>query len=113
MFRIWCAALLSILVAASLPAETLYRDPMRPYEPPAEGRSAEPARYRLSTVLISSSRRVAVVNDQVCRVGDRVDGAEVIEIESEWVRLRVGSAYLTVALAGRAQREITQEEAAP
>lgn len=115
MSKACCAVMLSLVAAASLPAgaETVYRDPMRPYEPRAgTGNRAETIRYRLSTILISSSRRVAVINGQICREGDRVDGAEVIAIELRSVRLRAGSANLTVALASRVPQE-TGEEVAP
>lgn len=112
MFRYLSLAFL--LAAAPLQADTLYRDPMRPYEPPSAATSrAEPAGFRLSTVLISSSRRVAVINGQVCRVGEWVDGAEVIAIESDWVRLRVDSRDVVVAFAGRGPREIIEAKAAP
>jgi hypothetical protein len=96
-------------------ADNVYRDPMRPYAPPAAAESAsEPVHYRLSSVLVSPHRRVAVINGRICRVGDRVSGAEVLAIERAWVRLRVGGKELIVALNGQVPREdMDKEEAAP
>ncbi|HEX7061733.1 MAG TPA: hypothetical protein VF200_07160 [Woeseiaceae bacterium] len=110
-------ALTPALLAAALVAraDNLYRDPMRPYAPPAAAASAsEPVRYHLSSVLISSQRRVAVINGRVCRVGDRVAGAEVLAIEHERVRLRVGGKEITVAFDSQPPRDAANEqEAAP
>lgn len=109
-------AVLYLLTAAPLVhADNVYRDPMRPYTPPAAAESAsEPVGYRLSSVLVSPYRRVAVINGRVCRVGDRVAGAEVLAIEREWVRLRVGGKEVIVAFNGEAPRaEVNREEAAP
>jgi MSHA biogenesis protein MshK len=100
-----------LLAAAAAPAENVYRDPMRPYEAPAEaGARAEPVRWRLSTVLVSPERRVAVINGRICREGDRVDGALVVAIERRSVRLRVGSKDMILAFTHRASGEAQQQE---
>ncbi len=109
-------ALTAGLLAAALiaRADNLYRDPMRPYSPPAAAAGAsEPVRYRLSSVLISPQRRVAVINGRVCRVGDRVAGAEVLAIERERVHLRVGGKELIVAFGDDALRDANDKGGAP
>jgi hypothetical protein len=112
-------ALLLIFASVGLPcaaaAENVYRDPMRPYEPPATAAErTEPARWQLSTVLVSPHRRVAVINGRICREGDQVDGALVVAIERESVRLRVGAKDMILAFANRAPRgENEERENAP
>lgn len=57
-------------------------DPMRPPSPsptPAEPDSATD--WTLSSILISENRRLAVINGQVLRVGESVDGARLIRID--------------------------------
>lgn len=109
-------ALAAGLLAAALMAraDDPYRDPMRPYTPPVAAPGAsEPVRYHLSSVLISAQRRVAVINGRVCRVGDRVAGAEVLAIERERVHLRVGGKELIVAFDDDALRDANDKGGAP
>ena len=110
-------ALLVFTAAASVRAEDPpLRDPMQPYRPAAsDGREGSaPRRYELSAVLISATRRVAVVNGRRYQQGDRVDGAEIIGIEPKLVHLREGSEDLVVHLSpGRTQVQISQGDSGP
>lgn len=45
--------------------------------------------YKLSSVLVRSGDRIAVINDQRVREGETVDGARVIDISSSGVTLEV------------------------
>jgi len=45
-------------------------------------------RWTLSSTLVSSGRRTAVINDQVVSKGDRINGATVVSIQPSTVRLR-------------------------
>jgi len=95
-------ALFWTLVCASVSGqepETL-PDPMRSYGR-ADAGAAEAQRmpdYLLSGTLISPSGRVAILNGQSSREGDRVDGAQILSIQAGAVRIRAGSGELTVYL---------------
>lgn len=67
---------------AFLPA--LEGAPLPDYEPPA----LPTAPLRVSSILIAGGRRVAIINDRAVRPGDTVDGAEVVDIESNHVVVR-------------------------
>jgi len=87
------------------------RDPMQPYQatgaPNVEG--AAPRRLELSAVLISSTRRVAVLNGRPYRQGDRVNGAELTRIEPTSVHLRGDDGEIVIRLAaGHAEEQIIQ-----
>jgi hypothetical protein len=81
-------------------AEPPLHDPMRPYQvaPQAGPGISIPRRLELSAILVSSQRRIAVINKHFYREGDVVDGAEVIRIHPEFVQLRRGSENLEVRL---------------
>ncbi|MBT8067736.1 MAG: LysM peptidoglycan-binding domain-containing protein [Gammaproteobacteria bacterium] len=51
---------------------------------------------KLKGVLISSSSRTALVNGRPVQEGDRIGGAEVLEIEQRGIRVLVGSRELTL-----------------
>ena len=113
------AALLSALVAcvavAAAAAEELpLRDPMRPYAAPADGGAprAGPRELRLTAVLISPQRRIAVINGGIYGEGEEVDGARVVRIEPDAVRVRRGAQDLVVPLNGRAEPEINEGDSA-
>ena len=55
-----------------------------------------PTGFHLRGILISRSRRSALVNDRLARVGDRVDGAEILAINEQSVRILMGQRELTL-----------------
>ena len=72
--------------AQDLPLE----DPMRPYSPaPSESARARDI-PRVSAILISPSRRVAVIDGRSYGIGDLFNGAEILRIDSKSVHLRRG-----------------------
>ena len=78
------------------------RDPMRPFGSDAAPgtAAARPSgpRFALTAVLVSPTRRIAVVNGKTYFVGDTVDGAEIVAIELDFVRVREGGAERVVSL---------------
>lgn len=75
------------------------RDPMQPYARGAAGAAAVAGpRFMLTAVLISSERRVAIVNGKPYQSGENVDGAEIVRIESSAVHLREHGAEIVVPL---------------
>ena len=91
-----------LLVGAAQGAEPVLHDPTQPYSAIASeggGPVGAPApRFRLTGVLISPSRRVAIVNGKPYQEGQRVSGAELTRIESRSVQLRDGNHDLVVLL---------------
>lgn len=81
-------------------------DPMAPppkaAQPPTGSEaSSEPVQrvtYRLQGVKIDSSHRSAVINGQMVSVGDVVDGATVVSIESDNVVVQGGDEPITLKL---------------
>jgi hypothetical protein len=92
------------------------RDPMQPYARGVAGAAAVAGpRFTLTAVLISTERRVAIVNGKPYQSGENVDGAEIIRIESSAVHLCEHGAEIVVPLGRAAPRRspASQGEAAP
>jgi hypothetical protein len=93
---LWCAA-----AFAASGGEPVH-DPMRPFAAGAAGAGGPAAaaapRFVLTAVLISSARRVAIINGKPYRQGDKVAGAEITRIESQAVALDDGGEELVVHL---------------
>lgn len=92
---------------AAIPA---HGDPTRP-PTPAEiqawqaGRTADDpkAEWQLQSVLIADTRRVAVINGQRYRTGDRVGPARVVAIEPGQVMLEHDGDRFSLTIASRTQ----------
>jgi hypothetical protein len=110
--------LLALLPIYGVAAEDLpLQDPTLPYEqaqtPAARGSVSR--RLELTAVLISSQRRIAVINGKFYREGEHVDGAQITRIEPESVGLRRGSEEMEVRLnTGRTGlKTASQRDSAP
>jgi MSHA biogenesis protein MshK len=86
---------LFLLAVAKLASAQTFRDPMRPAgAAPAAVRAAAPAALKLEGV-IQGPIRVAIVSGRMVRAGDVVNGATVLEILQNGVRLsRAGKLQL-------------------
>lgn len=71
---------------AYLPAALPPPRPLRREEP--AGDTFEPERWRLSAIMISGERPLAIINDRQVRTGEQLDGALVLTIERDRVVLR-------------------------
>lgn len=100
MFERLCIAAWLLVLGCAAAAEPLVRDPMQPYRPAetAQARAAAP-RYALTAVLVSATRKVAVVNGRPYREGAQVDGAELVKIEPTAVHLHEHGATTVIRLA--------------
>ena len=106
MFKALALALL-VLAGAAYAAEPesktppAPKDPTEPYRPAANGgdsRVGPAPRFRLTVVLISPTRRVAIVNGMPLQEGQRVAGAELVKIDAHSVQLRDGGHDVVVQL---------------
>lgn len=102
MFERAAATVLALAVAAAVSAaEPPVRDPTQPFNRMAGGggsaRAAAP-RFAVTAVLISPTRRVAIVNGAPYVLGETVDGAEIVAIGHDAVHLRESGAEIVVSL---------------
>jgi hypothetical protein len=78
-------------------------DPLRPpeYLPPDLGEKAkgpsEPA-WLVNEILFSGGRRIAIVNDVAVAIGDRINGARVVDIKPEYVVLEYKNSRINYKL---------------
>jgi hypothetical protein len=96
-----------LLVARAHAAEPALHDPTQPYNAAAVDAAgptvgAPTPRFRLTGVLISPTRRIAILNGKPCQEGQRVAGAQLMKIESRSVQLRDGN-HEIVVLLGKAR----------
>lgn len=103
MFRPWLALLL-MSAAAAAGAQPGLGDPTRPTslsEPQESTRAAQMPRWRLQSTLIADDRRVAVINGRIVSVGERIEGATLLEVRSDGVTLQQDGQRLNLRLPGR------------
>jgi hypothetical protein len=94
--------------------QELLRDPTRPYSAKsvattatatATGTTTGVTGFRVTAIFTSEKRRIAVVNGQRVGEGDLVDGATVVEIRADALRLNYqGKAITTHVLSNRFRR---------
>ena len=75
----------------------LLRDPTRPYSARSFVRATAPT-FKVMAILVSQQRRVAIVNGQRVTEGDQVDGATVVEILRQELRLDFRGKEITARL---------------
>ena len=89
----------------------LLRDPTRPYAAapvaePTEARAiAKVTRFSVTAILVSKKRRVAIVNGKRVSEGDQVDGATVVKILADRLRLDLDGKEFTTRLPPDALRK--------
>jgi len=83
-----------LLVSITMTANFAFAgDPTRPaylnFASPASGRSIKHAMslkpLQLDAILYSQQRKLAIINNQILRVGEGIAGAKIVEIESSQV----------------------------
>jgi len=114
-----CALIVGgLLVAAAVARaeDAPVRDPMQPYRFVAGSGSAGGVvtpRFALTAVLISPTRRVAIVNGKPYERGESIGGAEIVRIDPDAVHLREHGNELVVPLGHAAVGKPSQGETAP
>jgi hypothetical protein len=96
--RFALALALALAAAATAAAqEPRLQDPMRPPAPPqAAGAEGPDTGFSLTAVLVSASRRLAVVNGRIHREGDRINGEQIVAIEPGSILIRRGGTDVRV-----------------
>jgi hypothetical protein len=116
VFRRCALIVAGVLVAATAARaeDAPVRDPMQPYRFAAgPGGSVAAPRFALTAVLISPTRRVAIVNGRPYERGESVSGAEIVRIDADAVHLREHGNELVVPLGHAAAGKPSQGETAP
>jgi len=95
--------LLSLLAVLSLPAAAdVLTDPTRPpanWEPKPSGTQSQAAAVpRLTSVLVSETRRVAVIDGVTLAEGETVNGVTVVHVARDWVDATVRGAPIRLSL---------------
>lgn len=101
--KIWLSVMVNLFLMQSVNAEFI--DPMRPPDyaleklrienikkSPAANNASQKSNKKkeawiLNSVLYSSTRQYAIVNSRLVKKGDRVDGAKVLKVSPDSVRL--------------------------
>jgi hypothetical protein len=101
VFRAAVIAAAMLLAVGVCAEETPARDPMQPFGSAVAAAAAQAAsapRFVLTGVLISPTRRVALVNGRPYTPGDTIDGAEVVAVEPAAVRFREHGVEFVISL---------------
>ncbi len=104
MFR--PALALWLLAAPALcAAQSGLGDPTRPTslaEPEdSAAKAAHRPRWRLQSTLVADNRKVAVINGRTVSLGERIEGATLLEVRSDGVTLQQDGMRLNLRLPGR------------
>ena len=98
------AFMLIMMTSCFVNAERLPSDPTQPalgvssYAIAAKDKAQE---YKVSSLITGKKQSVAVVNGQRVHVGDEVNGATVLEINSKGVRINIRGEQKFISLAER------------
>lgn len=95
--RLAISALLLTLVYGVSHADQGFRDPTRPYTARIAGATPAP-RFVVNAIIISSDRRVAIVNGRRVGIGGSVGAATVVAIEKHQLILEVDGKRITANL---------------
>lgn len=95
--------LLAISTCGSVLADELLRDPTRPYTA-AQLKAIVSPRYVVNAIIVSSDRRVAIVNGRRVGIGGSIGNATVVAIEKDRLILEANGERITARLHGGATR---------
>jgi hypothetical protein len=99
-------------LVAVMPVQAALEDPTRPPTAKATNYASPKKNHRprwvLTSTLVSSQRRTAVINDKVVARGDRINGARVVSIQPSVVRLRIGARDITLMMLKKNIKSLSQ-----
>jgi len=99
-----CGLILLLALTAPLVASAAgpLADPTRPSgyapAPAAVAQKAAPPKLHLQAILVSPTRRVALINGRALKVGDHIDGAVILKIQPDRIVVRHRHRRLTFML---------------
>lgn len=92
-------------------AEQSIVDPMRPPGQSAVSVRVQPGdrpQWQLTQILVSPERRLALINDRLVSVGEKINGAKVTAISSHAVELLVEGRRVVIRPAIHSVRRVRQ-----
>ncbi len=95
-------AVLALLALARTSSAIEFADPTRPTYLNSDGEAQQESvrnKYRLNSILVGEHRKLAIINGQRVREGDRVGDARVSRINQSSVTLLIQGATVTIALS--------------
>jgi sRNA-binding protein len=96
MLTVTTALLLGFVTTADAEPD---RDPTRPYSPQSVASpGSRTTAFNVSAIFVSKTRRVAILNGQRVTEGDSINGAIVVEINKDALRLNLNGKELTTRL---------------
>lgn len=104
-----------LLLTAGLWQQAYAADPTQPPgwlsgATPIKKQVAAPARFNLQQVLNRNGHRLAVINNQLVKTGDRVAGAKVVAIRADSVVLNISQKRLTLSLLDRTNVSVRRSD---
>lgn len=96
MFKRFFKKLCFMLVCVSALSVQALNDPTKPTYYSA--RAEKKASFRVTSVLWSDERRVAIINGKAVSEGDEISGAKVVKIEKHQVRINQNGVLVNVKL---------------
>lgn len=98
MFKLFKLLPLILMVISPL---SFAQDPMRPPAWLQQRQLSAPVddgAFNLQQIISSKNRSVAVINDTTLVEGQKIDGAKVTEITSQWVKLKYKGRTITLTM---------------
>ena len=92
-----------LILCVFLSSNAVYaiKDPTKPPDKVLEKirmKSCDNKFYDLNAIIISKSRKIAVINGKTLSIGESIDGSQVIEIEKSSVYLKKGSSVTVLSM---------------
>lgn len=97
---------LVVIAVLGAPAVHGLEDPTRP--PMVQRAAVKPQRYvpQLKSILVSETRRLALIDDRVMAEGDKFDGLALLRVDHDAVQLRIASGeHITLRLTSNKIRK--------
>ena len=69
-----------------------------PQPPQTKASQPKPEPLNLKTIIYSDERQIAIINDQMLRIGDRIKGAELVSLTRHSARLKRKGKLITLSL---------------
>jgi hypothetical protein len=99
----------ALLLSSPLSTAESLADPMRPPSVSgnvAKSKGSKAPRWEVTAILVSSGRRLAMVNDQLLGVGGLVDGARIKAIYGNAVELDIEGRAMVIRPAVPSVRQV-------
>ena len=77
---------------------------------PAKKQVIDRSQFNLQQILSRNGRRIAVINNQLVKTGDKVAGAKVIAIQTDSVVLNISQKRLILSLLNKTKVSVSRSD---